>query len=345
MAQQSFSNKISDYFEAKKKIKAKKEGAVLKILQSSNVLGIGFGPKEEDGQLKKSMAIKFYVKKKLKGIHLKEIPKEEQISQEKFKDFRVDVVEMAPLFAYSPLTQRFSLPIPGGVSGATYVDGIKFTGTLGMAVRGFGDQASKSFVLSNNHVLAKINEGNIGDPILHPGTLDGGDPDHDVIGELYEYVPLRFGDPNGDIANQPVNKVDAALGLIEFGKISREIFWIGYPTGWLHKQTLIDEITKSDFHFRVQKTGRTTGYTQGYISDYGFDGWVDYRGNHAYFENQLLIKPGEFSNPGDSGSVILDMQERIVGLLFAGGATHTIANTIHDVWMNLSNLDFSDFPQ
>jgi len=69
------------------------------------------------------------------------------------------------------------------------------------------------------------------------------------------------------------------------------------------------------------------------------------KGRLAYFEDQLLITPGSFSSAGDSGSVILDMDERIVGLLYAGGATHTIANHIEDVWINLPTLEFSDLPQ
>ncbi len=96
----------------------------------------------------------------------------------------------------------------------------------------------------------------------------------------------------------------------------------------------------------VQKTGRTTAYTTGNITDLGYDGWVNYeQGRFAYFEDQILITPGSFSDRGDSGSIILDMDEKIVGLLYAGGATHTIANQIEDVWNNLPALEFSDQPE
>ena len=56
----------------------------------------------------------------------------------------------------------------------------------------------------------------------------------------------------------------------------------------------------------------------------------------------MLIQPGAFSDCGDSGSGIPDMQENTVGLLFAGGPTHTIANFIEDVWQRLPSIDFSD---
>ena len=92
----------------------------------------------------------------------------------------------------------------------------------------------------------------------------------------------------------------------------------------------------------MQKNGRTTGYTTGTIAAVDFDGWVGYTSGDAYFVNQLLITPGTFSDRGDSGSVILDMQEHIVGLLFAGGATHTVANYIEDVFLFLGPIDFSD---
>ncbi|MFQ6040728.1 MAG: hypothetical protein ACE5PV_07720 [Candidatus Poribacteria bacterium] len=73
-----------------------------------------------------------------------------------------------------------------------------------------------------------------------------------------------------------------------------------------------------------------------------FDGWIGYDSGYAWFEDQLLITPGEFSDAGDSGSCILDLDEYIVGLLFAGSATHTIANYIEEVWLQLPPIDFSD---
>ena len=134
---------------------------------------------------------------------------------------------------------------------------------------------------------------------------------------------------------------DAACALVhEFGDFSREVFWIGYPKGWRTRENVEDVVAGGIVV--VQKTGRTTGYTTGQVAAVSFDGWISYDTGYAYFEDQLLITPGTFSDAGDSGSCILDMDEHIIGLLFAGGATHTIANFIEDVWQNLAPIDFSD---
>jgi hypothetical protein len=58
-----------------------------------------------------------------------------------------------------------------------------------------------------------------------------------------------------------------------------------------------------------------------------------------------LVRAAQIEGPtltAVAGSCILDLEEHIVGLLFAGGATHTIANFIEDVWQSLAPIDVSD---
>lgn len=69
----------------------------------------------------------------------------------------------------------------------------------------------------------------------------------------------------------------------------------------------------------VQKSGRSTGLTRGQIRvikaavKVGFSG-----GRTALFTGQIVTsKMGE---PGDSGSLLLNLKNYAVGLLFAGGA-------------------------
>jgi hypothetical protein len=84
----------------------------------------------------------------------------------------------------------------------------------------------------------------------------------------------------------------------------------------------------------VQKSGRTTGFTQDEIIatdvtvdvDYGADGT-------ARFTNQLLA--GSMSQGGDSGSVIFNENKDVVGLLFAGSDTVTIFCPIEAVFTKL----------
>lgn len=305
-----------------------------RIASDDNLLGIGVGLKEVSGKFTEKLAVKYFVRiKKKTGL-----TSEEKLPA-KLQNVPTDVVQMAPLRAKGSLTLRLR-PVFGGCSGCVVVPGLNYTGTFGLAMRGYGSLADRTFVLSNNHVLANENSSRIGDTVIQPGTLDGGDPAADVIGELYDFVPLQF-EATTSVANPAVNKVDAACALVnEFGTFNREIFWIGYPRGWRTRESVEDAVASGST--RVQKTGRTTGYTTGTISAVSWDGWIAYDSGFAYFEDQILITPGTFSDSGDSGSCILDMDENIIGLLFGGGATHTIANFIEDVWKQLSPIDFSD---
>ena len=49
-----------------------------------------------------------------------------------------------------------------------------------------------------------------------------------------------------------------------FGDFAREIFWVGYPQGWRTRSTVEQAVMAGNT--RVQKTGRTTGYTTGTIA-------------------------------------------------------------------------------
>lgn len=310
-----------------------KEKNAVRIAKDDNLLGIGVGLKESKGIVTDKLAVKYYVRQKKEKVGAAEkLPG-------KVGDSPTDVVQMAPLIARAPFTKRLR-PAMGGCSGCVEVEGLTYTGTLGLGVRGFGSLSHLAFIVSNNHVLANENRSRRGDPVIQPGRLDDGDPQTDVIGELFDFVPLRFtNDPNAP--NPPVNKVDAACALVHtFGDFTREIFWVGYPKGWRSRQSVEQDVQNGNT--KVQKCGRTTGYTQGVISSVSFDGFVRYDSGFAFFEDQMLIEPGSFSDSGDSGSGILDMNENIAGLLFAGGPTHTIANFIEDVWQQLAPIDFSD---
>jgi hypothetical protein len=50
------------------------------------------------------------------------------------------------------------------------------------------------------------------------------------------------------------------------------------------------------------------------------------RGRLLRFENQILTT--RMSAPGDSGSLVLDLSNKAVGLLFAGSDTVTLLNPI-----------------
>ena len=78
----------------------------------------------------------------------------------------------------------------------------------------------------------------------------------------------------------------------------------------------------------------TTGVTRGTISDLDADFDVDYSElglGTRHVEHQIVIDDDGFSAPGDSGSLIVDDQNRPVALLFAGGDSGTDGNPILSV--------------
>ena len=209
---------------------------------------------------------------------------------------------------------RWDRPVPIGVStGHPDVT----AGTIGARVT----DGSNVYALSNNHVYANENNANIGDPVLQPGTYDGGIVLDDSIGTLSAFIPISFTD---------VNVVDAAIALSSIASLDNTTPPDGYGAP---KSTTAD----ASIGMKVLKYGRTTGQTKGrvYAINVTVDVWYD--SGVARFENQIVITPGTFSAGGDSGSLIVVDSKRTndhlkpVGLLFAGSSRYTIANPIEPV--------------
>ncbi len=201
-------------------------------------------------------------------------------------------------------------PAQGGYSVAhpRVTAGTIATGVVDLAA--LPGMPSRYYLLSNNHVLANSNAAGLGDPILQPGPADGGTFPADVIGRLSRFVPIKFGGPD--------NMVDAAIAEVPFHDLNREIYWIGYP----ERQIAAVRVGQD-----VQKTGRTTNYTQGRVQVVNASVNVNYGGGRvARFIRQIVTTA--MSAGGDSGSLVLDLQDRPVGLLFAGSNVATIINPI-----------------
>jgi len=180
---------------------------------------------------------------------------------------------------------------------------------------------SKFYILSNNHVLANSNAGAIGDAVLQPGPYDGGIDPADRIATLSRFIPITFNPPTA-LARQN-NLVDCALAEGPFDDLNREIYWNGYVRGWRRKANVTVGTV-------VKKTGRTTNFTTGRITavnatiDVGYGG-----GRVARFKDQIVTT--NMSAGGDSGSLVMTLDNIAVGLLFAGSSTSMIANQIENV--------------
>lgn len=220
-------------------------------------------------------------------------------------------------------TLRYDSPIPIGVS-AGHPD--ITAGTLGARVVAKNPDSTTEehvYALSNNHVFADSNAASIGDPIIQPGDFDGGSSPNDDFATLYASKDIDFGTGS-------MNKMDAAIALVNGRELGFSTLNDGYgaPT---------DTVTEAMLGLKVQKYGRTTGFTQGDIDAIEVTVTVCYAGTlsctlSATFQEQMRITPGTFSDGGDSGSLIVTQNgNNPVGLLFAGSSSYTIASPIQPV--------------
>lgn len=211
-------------------------------------------------------------------------------------------------------TARFDRPVPIGVSSG---HGDITAGSVGCLV----DAGCHNYVLTNNHVYANEGQANLGDDVLQPGPMDGGLSPDDTIGTLYDYEPIIF-------SASADNRIDAALARVEDGLVGDSTPEDGYGRP---RTDPIEAVPGMD----VMKYGRTTGQTTGWVEAINATIMVQYDSGVARFVDQIVIRPGPFSDAGDSGSLVVaeggENDRRPVGLLFAGSHSVTIANPINEV--------------
>ncbi|HYC58659.1 MAG TPA: hypothetical protein VEK79_03755 [Thermoanaerobaculia bacterium] len=263
----------------------------------SNIVGFGYGPKWTSNNVTSMNAVRVYVRAKLARF---DVPQQERIPDE------IDGVP-TDIIPVGEITAAFPRPVSGGASG-----GHRDTngGTLGCLV---DQNGAGRFILSNNHVLANVNRGVIGDPILEPGRARGGAA-NPPIARLSAFAALSL--------NGGKNEIDAAIAeLIDAAEMTPDISGIGR----VNPPPLAPVTTMS-----VRKSGAVTAHTLGTIQDVAADIRVMYPGvGFADFERQIAIagSAGPFADRGDSGSLVVDVaQTRPVGLLFAVSATMTFCN-------------------
>ena len=184
------------------------------------------------------------------------------------------------------------------------------------------------------------------------GPFDGGSFPQDHIANLAQFIPISFqGEPSQcQFANAIIsvfnvgcrmigsntryevtniqaedNLVDAAIAApLNAADVKDEIINIGPIQGTI----------QGELGMAVKKSGRTTVFTTGEIQQVDVTANVQYgAGQIAVFTDQLLA--GAMSQGGDSGSAVLDDNNRLTGLLFAGSDTTTIINRIENVFSAL----------
>jgi hypothetical protein len=204
-----------------------------------------------------------------------------------------------------------------GVSGGNVNDrssAFCCSGTLGALVT----DGTNSYILSNNHVLARSDQAVAGEDVSQPGMIDMGCRVGTIVADFTGAAPLG-----------PSN-VDAAVAQLRPGTMDSSGFIedIGVPG---------NSIVSPAIGMSVAKSGRTTGFTTGTISSLNTSVSIQYQKGcnggkkfNVTFTGQVVINSSTFSAGGDSGSLIVtnNSSHNPVGLLFAGSSTTTIANPI-----------------
>ena len=231
-----------------------------------------------------------------------------------------------------------SAPVPLGSSGGNNKDydtqGNQIvdccSGTLGSLIQ---DGNNRQYLLSSNHVLARSDHASIGDAIVQPGLIDnnctpnGEGAGTTPVGSLTSWLPLGSAATNADAAIAQVDSgaVNLTGSILELGAKQADGTLAAAPpgissTGGKGEAAALDLV--------VAKSGRTTGLTCGVISALNLDVTVDYYLDCAEtkpyltktFTNQLAISGNQFSDAGDSGSLVVDAANaEPVGLYFSGG--------------------------
>jgi hypothetical protein len=277
-----------------------------------NIVGIGVGLRFVEGRPLPQLVLKVFVAKKFapskvpSGAMVPEIVNGVPTDVHEFGRIRAQAFGRIP----RPVQCGCEIgPAGGGESG-----------TLGCLVIA-NDQL---FILSNNHVMAKVNKFPGGTHILQPGAVSHGQDPADLIGVLDGGYPRIDFTPGAD------NRVDAALALTSWS----DDFNLVDPT-FVDGVVMSEDSVQAAVGMNVHKIGMRTDHTSGQVIAAHMDSMpVGYDVGTANFNDMVVVtgQGGLFSAPGDSGAVIMTTAtNQPTALLVAGGSGGTVACNIGNV--------------
>lgn len=263
-----------------------------------NIISVGIGAKRSAGHYTDEMAIVVTVARKVKAGNVLDLA----LVPESIEGIATDVViGGAPKTAACNGTVR---PATGGISVGNARPG-SCSGTIACLV---ADRHGVAYLLSCNHVLALLGRAQAGDPIVQPSIDDGGCVPQHVIARLTHAYPIDFQDGHS-------NEIDCALAQVNTNLVSvlNEFF------GRIGDLPL--DAAPGD---RVRKCGRSTEETDSIVRQHGVGLYVGYeRGLRAHFSNLIAIEQSAgmpFAWQGDSGALVLDLENRPVGIVISTSA-------------------------
>ncbi len=222
-------------------------------------------------------------------------------------------------------------------------------GTLGALVE---DAGGTRYILSNNHVLAESDQARNGDSIIQPGLIDGGCTPFGQegattrpIATLSAFAPLASLQTNVDaaIARIDPNVIDGTGAILHTGPQQADALSALPPAGGTGEPVSANSFATGPM--RVVKSGRTTGLTCSTIESISQNVLVDYFKDCAettkylrkVYTNQISIGGNNFTDAGDSGSLVMDASNaQPLGLFYASGSGVSLASPIGDVLSELA---------
>ncbi len=320
--------------EARAAIRPVKEGAEDELLAKAGVVAVDIAEKESEGKPTGDLSIVVYVEKKQPLTKLSaanKVPKEIDGIPTDVQEMQIELQAVERLEDEALVDTSDYPTLKGGISigpqRSIYLTppavpnpgNYTFVGTLGAMVKDRNTGAAMG--LTNFHVACVDSTWAVGNRQVQPGRPDGGAVSDD-FGQITRAVLSTM--------------VDGAVLKVDDGQPwVAEVAEIGAVAG---KQT-------AAVGMAVQKRGRTTEHTYGSVSSVDFTVTVPYGDGigsrtlrHQIRINTDASRSARFSDRGDSGSVIMTQERKVVGLLFAGSTDgrFTFANPIQSV---LDELD------
>lgn len=293
-------------------------------LGRDGVTAVDLGFKWRQGQMTDQLAVRVHVVKKKREVELSA----GELFPEEVQGIPVDVIEASyapqalvtsrPEAAIEGRGRRYEV-VPIGVSiGCRY----STAGTLGAKV--YDRRSGQAMILSNWHVLVGRRNVEADLAIWQPGWIDGGTHESNTIATL---------------ARSILGPYDAAVARLTGQRQVTSRTVEGRP---------IEDSSQPRLGMQVWKSGRSSGYTQGFIDGVKMTVPLSYNdaGVHV-LQKVFRIVPvpggryGEISVPGDSGSVWVDeLSGKAVGLHFAGELGDTPEHALaHEIEPILEALD------
>ena len=350
-------------FAALRRIRRAQEQVADDFMRRQNVVACGIGFKVKGNEQTDNPSLVVSVTRKQPP----EMLSEADLIPPTVGDVLTDVVETGVITAYGINRQAPLRPVRPGMS-IGHRDGT--AGTVGLIVR----RGEESYIISNNHVLALLNKGEPGDPILQPGPADGG-TDEDIVAELADYTRLRFLDEKPPALPEPAPEPDrpaekpepegcaaAAARLLQsisrvFSSVNepatahpvpmdQEVVYENWVDAALARPLRPDLVAPSIVDIGVP-TGIATpklgmrlvksGRTTGLTEGavLQIDVMVDVQYEGRKARFVNQIMSTPMSQRGDSGSGVLNYERQVVGLLFSGSDYVTVINPIQSVLASL----------